>query len=110
MVNFKEKIVLAITKYWVPVLFVLIAVFMYLNHRIYDDKLIKELKDVKLKVEIFEQKNIKLEKVLDSLSTLDTVYVDKIKIIKIKEYETIYGIDTLTVSELQGFFSKRYPE
>jgi len=113
MGNFKEKMILIITKYWVPILFVvivIIAAFVYFNHRAYDKELIKELKDIKTKVKVFEKKNIKLEKALDSLSTLDTVYVDKIKIIKIKEYETIYSIDTLTVSELQKFFTDRYPE
>lgn len=50
------------------------------------------------------------KKLIDSLKQIDGVYVEKIKVIKQKEYEKIYIIDSLPTSELQSYFTERYPE
>ena len=69
------------------------------------------------KAYILEAKVKKLEKEaneelksVDSLKTIDTLIITKIKIIKQKEYETIRIIDSLPVSGLQSYFTERYPE
>ena len=49
-------------------------------------------------------------KLIDSLSKIDTVIVNKIKTIKQKEYVQIKVIDSLPISGLQKFFSDRYPQ
>jgi len=58
-------------------------------------------------LELLADKNKKL---IDSLKQIDGVYVEKIKVIKQKEYEEIRIIDSLPSNELQGYFSERYPE
>ena len=58
-------------------------------------------------LELLAEKNKKL---IDSLKEIDGVYVDRIKVIKQKEYEEIRIIDSLPVSELQSYFTERYPE
>lgn len=57
-------------------------------------------------LELLADKNKKL---IDSLKQIDGVYVEKIKVIKQKEYEEIRIIDSLPSNELQGYFSERYP-
>ena len=58
-------------------------------------------------LELLADKNKKL---IDSLKQIDGVYVEKIKVIKQKEYEEIRIVDSLPSNELQGYFSERYPE
>ena len=58
-------------------------------------------------LELIAEKNKKL---IDSLKQIDGVYVEKIKVIKQKEYEEIRIIDRLPANELQGYFIERYPE
>ena len=58
-------------------------------------------------LELIADKN---KKTIDSLKEIDGVYVEKIKVIKQKEYEQIHIIDSLPVNELQSYFTERYPE
>ena len=58
-------------------------------------------------LELLADKN---DKLIDSLKQIDGVYVEKIKVIKQKEYEEIHIIDSLPANELQGYFTERYPE
>jgi predicted nucleic acid-binding protein len=57
------------------------------------------------------EKKAKIElKDVDSLKTIDTIIVTRIKIIKQKEYEKIRIIDSLPISGLQSYFTERYPK
>ena len=85
----------------------LISVFIYqdkknelLNKAYLLETRIKELES-KAKIEL---------KDIDSLKTIDTIIVTRIKIIKQKEYEKIRIIDSLPVSGLQSYFTERYPK
>ena len=49
-------------------------------------------------------------KKIDSLSRIDTIFVTRIKLIKQKNDEKIKVVDGLNISELQQYFSSRYPE
>ena len=72
----------------------------------------KELLDEanQLKVEVDSLQSVSAEKAkkIDSLSKVDAVIVDKIKLVKQKEYVEIKVIDSLPISGLQQFFSDRY--
>jgi len=85
----------------------LISVFIYqdkknelLNKAYLLETRIKELES-KAKIEL---------KDIDSLKTIDTIIVTRIKIIKQKEYEKIRIIDSLPISGLQSYFTERYPK
>lgn len=70
----------------------------------------KERVEFNSRINSLELLAIKNKKLIDSLKQTDGVYVEKIKVIKQKEYEKIYIIDSLPASELQGYFTERYPE
>jgi hypothetical protein len=85
----------------------LISLFIYqdkknelLNKAYLLETRIKELES-KAKIEL---------KDIDSLKTIDTIIVTRIKIIKQKEYEKIRIIDSLPISGLQSYFTERYPK
>lgn len=85
----------------------LLSVFIYqykkneiLNKAYVLEANVKKL-DKKAKIEL---------KGVDSLKTIDTIIVNRIKIIKEKEYEKIRIIDSLPVSGLQSYFTERYPK
>lgn len=70
----------------------------------------KERIDFNTKISSLELLADKNKKLIDSLKKIDGVYVEKIKVIKQKEYEKIYVIDSLPANELQSYFTERYPE
>jgi hypothetical protein len=85
----------------------LISVFIYQNKK---NELLNKAYDLETKVKEL-QKKAKIElKDVDSLKTIDTIIVTRIKIIKQKEYEKIRIIDSLPVSGLQSYFTERYPK
>ena len=70
----------------------------------------KERINFKNKISSLELLAGKNKKLIDSLKKIDGVYVEKIKVVKQREYEKIYVIDSLPANELQGYFTERYPE
>lgn len=85
----------------------LISAFVYQYKK---NELLNKAYILEAKVKELEKKaNIELKNV-DSLKTIDTLIVTRIKIIKQKEYEEIRIIDSLPVSGLQSYFTKRYPK
>jgi len=85
----------------------LISVFIYQDEK---NELLNKAYILEAKVKEL-QKKAKIElKDIDSLKTIDTIIVTRIKIIKQKEYEKIRIIDSLPVSGLQSYFTERYPK
>lgn len=85
----------------------LISVFIYQDKK---NELLNKAYGLETKVKEL-QKKAKIElKDVDSLKTIDTIIVTRIKIIKQKEYEKIRIIDSLPVSGLQSYFTERYPK
>ncbi len=78
------------------------------------DKTIKkyevQLKELNLRIEIYERQDERMRILVDSFSTLDTRVVEKIRTIKEKEYVQIKMVDNMPVSDLQEFFTDRYSE
>lgn len=92
--------------------FILIVVFIIYSTFNTADLEVYKKERIKLnsKISSLELLTGKNKKLIDSLKRIDGVYVEKIKVIKQKEYEKIYIIDSLPASELQGYFTERYPE
>ena len=92
--------------------FILIVIFIIFSMFNTEEtaKYKKERVDFNTKISSLELLADKNKKLIDSLKKIDGVYVEKIKVIKQKEYEKIYVIDSLPTNELQGYFTERYPE
>ena len=85
----------------------LISVFIYQDKK---NELINKAYLLETRIKELESK-AKIElKDVDSLKTIDTTIVTRIKIIKQKEYEKIRIIDSLPISGLQSYFTERYPK
>ena len=85
----------------------LVSVLMYQHKK---NELLNKAYILEARVKELENKtNVELKSV-DSLKTIDTVIVTRIKIIKQKEYEEIRTIDSLPISGLQSYFTERYPK
>ena len=91
-----------------------VLIIVFITYSIFNTADIAKYKEERSKfnnkidsLELLAEKNKKL---IDSLKEIDGVYVDRIKVIKQKEYEEIRIIDSLPVSELQSYFPERYPE
>jgi hypothetical protein len=67
-----------------------------------------QLVELKKELELYKIKDRNLIKKIDSLSSIDKEIVEKIKIIKQKEYVQVKMVDSIPVSELQQFFTDRY--
>lgn len=85
----------------------IISIFMYQEEK---NELLNKAYVLESKVKKLEKKAKAELKSVDSLKTIDTIIITRIKIIKQKEYETIRIIDSLPVSGLQSYFTERYPE
>ena len=85
----------------------LISIFMYQNKK---NELLNKAYILESKLKQLEKKTEIELKDVDSLKTIDTIIVTRIKIIKQKEYEKIRIIDSLPVSGLQSYFTERYPK
>lgn len=85
----------------------IISVFMYQGKK---NELLNKAYILEAKVKELQKKAKTELKDIDSLKTIDTIIVTRIKIIKQKEYEKIRIIDSLPVSGLQQYFTDRYPE
>ena len=104
------KIIKFIKSQWLG--FILIVAFIIFSMFNTEEaaKYKKERIDFNNKISSLELLADKNKKLIDSLKKIDGVYVEKIKVIKQKEYEKIYIIDSLPANELQGYFTERYPE
>ena len=104
------KIVNFFKRQWFSLIIIAILLFMQVEGdkrvAIYEDELIELRKEI----ERYKVKDKQLKYKIDSLSSLDKEVVEKIKIIKQKEYVQIKMVDSIPVSELQQFFTDRYSE
>jgi outer membrane murein-binding lipoprotein Lpp len=85
----------------------LLSVFIYQHKK---NELLNKAYILEAKVKELENKTNAELKGVDSLKTIDTLIVTRIKIIKQKEYEEIRIIDSLPISGLQSYFTERYPK
>jgi len=100
----------SLEKQWLAVVVAALWLFSYTANQEKNNALLEQTKYLEVKVIELEKKDVEAAKVIDSLSKIDTVIVNKIKTIKQKEYVQIKVIDSLPVSGLQKYFSDRYPQ
>jgi len=100
----------SLEKQWLAVVIAALWLFSYTVNQEKNNRLIEQTKNLEEQVLVLEKKNDASVKVIDSLSKIDTVIVNKIKTIKQKEYVQIKVIDSLPISGLQKFFTDRYPQ
>jgi hypothetical protein len=100
----------SLEKQWLAVVIAALWLFSYTVNQEKNNRLIEQTKNLEEQVLVLEKKNDASVKVIDSLSKIDTVIVNKIKTIKQKEYVQIKVIDSLPISGLQKFFTDRYKE
>ena len=91
------KVLGFIKNQWLGFVVIAIWIMISVSHKVDRSKLISIKKDIK-----------KVEREIDTLYLNNTKIEERIKIIKQKEYDTIRIIDTMSISELQGYFSERY--
>ena len=89
---------------------IVIWIFFTLYNQNKNTILIEQTKKLEAKILVLEEKDYESGKIIDSLSRVDTVIVNRIKIITQKEYVQIRIIDSLPVSGLQRYFTDRYSE
>ncbi len=93
---------------WFSLIIIAVLLFMQMESdktvAIYETQLV----ELKKELELYKIKDRNLIKKIDSLSSIDKEIVEKIKIIKHKEYVQVKMVDSIPVSELQQFFTDRY--
>ena len=104
------KVLNYLREQYLAVIITVIWLFFTLYSQQKTDVLLEQTKQLESKITYLEQKDHEAAKVIDSLSKVDTVIVNRIKTIKEKEYVQIKIIDSLPVSGLQKYFTDRYEE
>ena len=95
---------------YLSVIIIIVLIFFTLSEQQRSNLLLKQTVTLENKILILKKRDQELNKTIDSLSRVDTLIVNRIKIIKQKEYVQIKIMDSLPVSELQNFFTDRYKE
>jgi hypothetical protein len=89
---------------------ILIVLFiLFLLHGIgKNNELKKEKEALEKEIEVLEQKELLHWYKLDSLKVSENTIIKKEKILIQIQHDTIKVIDTMSISELQGYFTDRY--
>ena len=105
-----SKFLDSLERQWLSIIIAALWLFTYTASQEKNNTLLEQTKYLEVKVLELEKKDHKSAKIIDSLSKVDTVIVNRIKTIKQKEYVQIRIIDSLPVSGLQRYFTDRYSE
>jgi len=100
----------SLEKQWLAIVVAALWLFTYTANQEKNNALLEQTKNLEIKIVELEKKDYASSKIIDSLSKVDTVIVNKIKTIKQKEYVQVKVIDSLPISGLQKYFSDRYPQ
>lgn len=95
---------------WLAAVILIIWITVMIINYSYTNKLIHNADNLKIEVDSLKKVLVKKSIEIDSLSKVDTILVNKIKIIKQKEYVQVRNVDNLNVSQLQKYFSDHYPK
>jgi hypothetical protein len=92
--------------------FSLVIIFLLIFMQIKSDESIAQyeiqLDELQEKLDYYKANDLKLKYSIDSLSTLDKEVIEKIRVIKEKEYVQVKVVDSMPISKLQQFFTDRY--
>lgn len=100
----------SLEKQWLAIVVAALWLFTYTANQEKNNALLEQTKNLEIQILDLEKKDHASAKIIDSLSKVDTVIVNKIKTIKQKEYVQVKVIDSLPISGLQKYFSDRYPQ
>ena len=100
----------SLERQWLAVVVAALWLFSYTANQEKNNALLEQTKNLEIQISELQKKDHESAKLIDSLSKIDTVIVNRIKIIKQKEYVQVKVIDSLPISGLQKFFSDRYPQ
>jgi hypothetical protein len=89
------------------VLIVLFILFSFYNS-IKKEELLKEKQRLEKEIKLLEQKEQLHWNKLDSLKVSESTIIEKEKTLIQIQHDTIKVIDTMSVSELQKYFTERY--
>ena len=102
------KVLNYLREQYLAVIITVIWIFFTLHSQQKNSVLLEQTKNLEIQILELEKKDHASAKVIDSLSKIDTLIVNRIKIIKQKEYVQIKVIDSLPISGLQQYFSDNY--
>jgi|31_taG_2_1085359.scaffolds.fasta_scaffold01736_7 hypothetical protein len=94
---------------WFSLVIILVLVFLQLQS---DAQLVvyeNTLKELREEIKTYKQSDETLRQRIDSLSSLEKEVIKEIQTIKETEYVQIKVVDSMPISELQQFFTDRYP-
>ncbi len=94
---------------WLAITIVALLVFMQVQSDMHVKFYQKVIEDLENQIEEYKKSDDQLKHKIDSLSSLEKEVVKEIQTIKEKEYVQIKVVDSMPISELQQFFSDRYP-
>lgn len=95
---------------YLAVIIIIILMFFTFSEQQKNNVLLKQVVTLENKILVLKEKDRESSIIIDSLSRVDTLIVNRIKIIKQKEYVQIRIIDSLPVSGLQQYFTDRYSQ
>ena len=98
-----------IEKYWLPLLFLGVIIFLLVNSQAKVKQYKDQIDTLNVESELLEERAKQDLKEIENLKQNDTVFVDRIREIIKETDENIKLVDTMSVSDMQGFFSDRYP-
>lgn len=99
-----------IGKNWFPLLIIGVLLFVLIKSQFKIDKYKDEIKQRELRIKTLNARVEKDLKIIDSLKRIDTVFIDRITKIKVETNEKIKLVDTMSISDMQSFYTNRYPE
>ena len=95
-------------KQWLGSILIIIFVLFLLYDNLKKEELLKEKQRLEAEIKVLEQKEQFHWSKLDSLKISETTITNKEKILIQIQHDTIKVIDSMSISELQGYFSNRY--
>jgi len=93
---------------WLSLAIIFLLIFMQIKS---DESIAQyeiQLNELQEKLDYYKANDLKLKYSIDSLSTLDKEVIEKIRVIKEKEYVQVKVVDSMPISKLQQFFTDRY--
>lgn len=103
------KLIKFFSKQWFGVLLIIVLILIQINSDQQISTYKQQLKDLRIKIDKYELLQEEFNFKIDSLSSLEKEVVKEIQTIKEKEYVQVKVVDSMPISELQKFFSDRYP-
>jgi len=94
---------------WLALGIIILLIFIQIHSDAKIDIYQKVIEKLEIEIEQYKKTDKELKYMIDSLSSIERDVVKEIQTIKEKEYVQIKVVDSMPISELQQFFTDRYP-